>query len=437
MYALKNYFYYSLLIAVMFKGIYAHSQENTKRDSPICTEELYQNLLEVRSYLHANPELSGEEKITASFIQKYLLDLGLEVKSNIGGYGVVGILHGFKIGKRIAWRADIDAIPAHVKTEDKLEDTTQKSSHHCGHDIHTTIGLGLASALSDKKDEIEGTIYFIFQPSEENYQGAKSMIADGLFDMIHPDEIYAAHVSPMPVGLIATKPDYLFADYKQINLTFEKVENSSSLLKFAKECISEIQNVAPAGEFWQMQNLMHPDIGIGSPNTIFKDYITVEDNFEVVENSNEIRVSGYLSASTNELIQGIPERLTAKIATSSYSNELKKVEFKSDKFVYSNDRGNVTNDSTLVNKALNALSAIPDKSITALPLYGVMPDGRGDDFAYFQQEVPGVYFFIGGSNFEKGIVSMPHAPNFKVDEKVIKVGVEAFSSLILNRMQEE
>ena len=88
----------------------------------------------------------------------------------------------------------------------------------------------------------------------------------------------------------------------------------------------------------------------------------------------------------------------------------------------------------LTNKSIESLLKIKNPNITTIPLYGVMPDGRGDDFAYFQEKIPGVYFFIGGSNFEKGIVSMPHAPNFAIDESMIRIGVEAFSTLLLQRI---
>ncbi|WP_020532635.1 M20 metallopeptidase family protein [Flexithrix dorotheae] len=426
-------FPYIFLIVAIFLSPYSNAQNI--QNSFTISDSLYRELIDVRNYLHNNPEPSGKEKITSSFIENYLLDLGLEVRTNIGGYGIVGILNGEKEGKKIAWRADIDAIPTtHSHEENESHSAHQEALHHCGHDVHTTIGLGIANILTHHKSKIKGTVYFIFQPSEENFNGAKAMIADGLFESIQPDEIYAAHVSPMPVGLIATKGHYLFADYKQINLTFKKNTHKDELIKYSQDLISDLQNVEPEGNFWKMESLMRPDIGIGSPKTIFKDFITVQEKFEVSEKGNRITVSGYVSASNAKLMNNIPHQLYEQIKSSRFAKRLKKVEFKSDKFVYSKQRGNVNNDVTLANKSIETLSAIKNPSVTTIPLYGVMPDGRGDDFAYFQEKIPGVYFFIGGSNFEKGIISMPHAPNFAIDETIIRVGVEAFSSLLLQRV---
>ena len=423
------------LTVIIFFSVNLNAQNGTTIET--ISDSLYQELLEVRKYLYNNPELAGTEKITSSFIEKYLVSLGLEVKTNIGGYGVVGILNECKKGKKIAWRADMDAISNHKHIENELHTENSNAAHYCGHDVHTTIALGIATILAKRKSYIQGTVYFIFQPSEENYKGARAMLADGLLDIIQPDEIYAAHISPMPVGLIASKKGYLFADYKQINITFKKTKFNDELITYTKNILSDLQNVAPNSDFWRMDNLMRPDIGIGSPKTIFKDFITVQENFEVIENNKTITISGYLSASNKKLMEGARHQLQQQIAFSRYAKKLKKVEFNSSKFVYSKERANITNNAFLVEKAIEILSKNKSSLITTIPLYGVIPDGRGDDFAYFQKEIPSVYFFIGGSNFKKGMIAMPHTPNFTVDTNVIKVGVTAFSSLLMKRVNEK
>ena len=100
----------------------------------------------------------------------------------------------------------------------------------------------------------------------------------------------------MPVGLIASKPNYIYADYKQINLTFKKIKDTEALLSYVKSCFSQIQTVAQDSEFWQMQNLLRPDIGIGNQNTIFKNYITVEDKFVLHTEEDTVTISAYVSA---------------------------------------------------------------------------------------------------------------------------------------------
>ena len=130
---------------------------------------IFDELVALRNDLHNHPELAGNEKRTSGIVKAYLLDLGLEVKTGIGGYGVVGILKGNKEGKKIAWRADMDA--ALHAFDNKLNHKPQVA-HICGHDVHTAIGLGIANVLSKCKDDISGTLYFVFHPADESFEGA-------------------------------------------------------------------------------------------------------------------------------------------------------------------------------------------------------------------------------------------------------------------------
>ena len=397
------------------------------------TTAIHDELISIRRDFHTHPEVAEEEKRTAEKIAKYLTELGLEVKVNVGGHGVIGILKGYKSGKKVAWRADIDAM--HSKHPDVVDFKSEYEGkrHICGHDVHTTIALGMANVLASQKDQISGTVYFIFQPSEENWKGALSMIEDNLFDIIDPDEIYAAHISPMPAGLIAAKPGYLYADYKQINISYDVDTKDEQLIAYTKELISSMQNVAPDSKFWDTRNLMDPAIGLGNPNTIFKEYITVEDKFKIALNEGKLTVSGFLSASNEDLIKSIPGKLEDKVLNGQYANNLIEINYESEIFSYSKERGNVNNNETLALETIESISQVYGPA-SAIRLYGVIPDGRGDDFAYFQRDTPGVYFLLGGSNFEKGIIAMPHSPNFAVDEICISKGVNSFSSMIVDRL---
>lgn len=399
------------------------------------TAQIYDSLLSIRRDLHQHPELGGEEKRTSEFIQQYLLELGMEVKAGIGGYGVLGILQGKEAGKKIAWRADIDALAWDTPERGAFASIKEGVRHICGHDVHTTIALGMANVLASQREHIRGTVYFIFQPSEENYQGAKAMLANGLLDMIAPDEIYAAHISPMPAGMVASKPDYLFADYKQLNITYSDSPQSDSVAAFTQSLVTKLQNVAPDSKFWDTRNLMDPQIGIGNPNTIFKEFVTVNQDFKVQQREGKLTITGFLSASNQQTMDAIPQLLRQQIEQSKYADQLINISFYSDMIGYSPERGNIQNDEDLTPQAISTMSSIYGGA-SAIPLYGVIPDGRGDDFAYFQEEIPGTYFLLGGSNFEKGIIAMPHTPNFGVDESCIKSGVNYFSSLIMERVND-
>ncbi len=175
------------------------------------TDKVFTKLVEIRRQLHQNPELAAQEKQTQDVIKRYLLDLGLQVKTDIYGYGVVGILKGDKKGKKIAWRADMDALPNDFPDKVDFRSTVKGGQHGCGHDVHMAIALGIAEVLTKNKKSLHGTVYFIFQPEEETFLGAKEMIEHGLFGLIQPDEIYGLHVTALPVGKIMVRPRELFA----------------------------------------------------------------------------------------------------------------------------------------------------------------------------------------------------------------------------------
>ncbi len=391
------------------------------------TNTIFDSLVKIRQDFHKNPEASGKEIRTSKKIEEHLLSLGLEVKTGIGGYGVLGVLDTGKKGKSIAWRADMDAVSIHNhdSTNNEVEDS--KPHHICGHDVNMTVALGIAKVLVSQKEQLTGKVYFIFQPAEESYTGAKAMVDDGLFELINPDEIYGSHIGPMPTNIIATKPEWLFADYKTITLSFKNSKDTKAIIEYSKKSIMELQNVAPDSKFWNPNSLGDPSIGLANPNTIFKDFLFInKKSFKVTETKNEVSISAYFGASTKERINLAIPQLKDKISHSKYAKKLIDV-------VYSFERANLYNDKKLTEKSLEHIS----KTFGAeniIPLYGEMPDYRGDDFAYFQEHVPGVYFYLGGSNFEKGIVSMPHAPNFQIDETCIKTGVNYFSSLIIERL---
>lgn len=391
------------------------------------TNQIFDSLVNLRRDLHRHPELAEQEEKTSKKIAAYLKALGLEVHTNIGGYGVVGILKTYKKGKHIAWRADIDALASNHQDKVNFSSENTGVRHICGHDVHTTIALGIANVLSSIKEDLTGTIYFIFQPAEESLKGAKAMIADGLFDLINPDEIYALHIAPMPEGIISTKANNLYADYKSIQIAFNKTRKKEELIESIEEILFNLQNVKPDSKFWDNRNLIDPKIGLGNPNTIFKDYITVNPNIQIEKNDDNIFFKAYLSTEKHTEIDSILSKIKSSIKESDFSEEFKSITF-------GNEAALVLNDENLTSLSMSTLHTIYG-SKQVQPLYGAIPDGRSDDFSYFQNKIPGVYFLLGASNFEKGIISMPHSPNFAVDENSIKAGVMSFSSLIAERLK--
>jgi metal-dependent amidase/aminoacylase/carboxypeptidase family protein len=163
------------------------------------------NLIAFRRDLHRHPELSGLEARTSRMVAERLRAAGLRVRTGVGGHGVVGVLQGAKTGPLVAFRADMDAVRSTEADPVEFRSDTPGVRHICGHDLHVTIGVGLAEALASVKADLAGSVMFIFQPAEERATGAKAMLVDGLFSSGKPSAIYGLHTSPYDVGRIATR----------------------------------------------------------------------------------------------------------------------------------------------------------------------------------------------------------------------------------------
>lgn len=403
-------------------------QPLTHESIQLQTDHIFNKLVKIRRDFHENPELAGNEIRTQKVIAQYLLDLGLEVDTNIYGHGVVGILKGGRKGKKIAWRSDMDALPNDFADEVAFKSKNKGIQHGCGHDIHMAIGLGIAEVLAKSKASLNGTVYFIFQPEEETFIGAKAMINDGLFSKIKPDEIYGLHVTALPVGQIMVKPNEMFAYQKRVRIQLKNELSKEEAKALTKKIHRFLSRVASNSKPWEIQHMADPKIGLMNPNTIFKDYLFMDENFTIHSKNDILSLQAYLYETDSSKLNDILPKIKQVIEDSSYKNQLLSIS-------YVQDNPTVINDGKLTNMASKTLENIYGKEII-IPDYGQVPYFN-DDFAYFQQKIPGVYFFLGGSNLEKGIIAMNHSPNFQVDEESIRTGVKCFSSLILERLNKK
>lgn len=390
-------------------------------------DKIFDSLVNIRRDIHENPELSFNEIRTSKLVAEYLSSLGLEVKTNIGGYGVVGILQCKNKGKIIGWRAEMDAWKTDLPDVVDFRSKVDSIRHICGHDVHTTIGLGIANVLSKLKDSVSGTVVFIFQPAEEYCEGAKHMIDDGLYDIIKPDEIYCLHLDDIPAGTVAIKSNAFFAYLKPLNITYKNIGNKDSLISFTKSVLNKYSTLDC---IWD-KSLDHK-IGIFSGNSIFKDFVSFCGEIFLQENGQVKTLRTYYYGTDKKQLDSLPEKLTDVINQSAYANHFESItslEFPGIE-IY-----NINNDPELAEKARNTISTIyGENSIKEMD--GVVM-GFGDDFAYFQKDIPGGYYMLGGSNYEKGIISHPHTPDFAVDEKCIAAGVKYFSSMIVERLKDK
>jgi len=400
------------------------SEIETQKSIQLETDKIFDKLVEIRRDFHENPELAGKEKRTQEIIKKQLIDLGLKVETDIYGYAVVGILEGAKKGKRIAWRADMDALPNDFPDKSSFKSKTKGVQHGCGHDVHMAIALGIAEVLVKNKKSLHGTVYFIFQPEEETFIGAKKMVENEIFSKFKIDEIFALHVTALPTGQIMVKPNEMFAYQKEIGIQFktalsnEEVKDLSA--KIRKSLVRTINDSKP----WEIQSILDPKIGLTNPNTIFKDYLITEENFRSYSKNDTFRLNAEIYETDATRLKNIIPTVEKVITDNNYGSKLLSVSF-------IKENPTVLNHPNLTKTSINILDKIFGKGFV-VPDYGQVPYFN-DDFAYFQQKIPGVYFLLGGSNIEKGIIAMNHAPNFEVDEECIRTGVRTFSSLLFER----
>lgn len=425
---LKKYLILLVLLFSILISCKSSDKKTVHQNIEKQTNEIFDSLVEIRRNFHEHPELAGNEKRTSKIIAEYLSNLGLEVKTGVAGYGVVGILKGGKEGKNIAWRADMDALPNDFPDEVSYKSKNKGIQHGCGHDVHMAIGLGIAQVLSKNKESIKGTIYFIFQPEEETFVGAKNMVNSSLFSEMNIDEIYALHVTALPVGQIMVKPNELYAYQKRIQIKFNDKFSKEDAGILYNQIRSEILRKKDGANPWEIPKAFDSIIGLSNPNTIFKDYLFMEENFVVEEINNQLFIKAYLYETNKSNLQDILPKINQIINNSEYKDK-----FVSTSFIQENPT--VLNDEQLTDKAIKTLTNIYGSNSVVID-YGQIPYFN-DDFFYFQQKIPGVYFLLGGSNLEQGIIAMNHAPNFRVDEECIKIGIKSFSSLILERTNNE
>jgi metal-dependent amidase/aminoacylase/carboxypeptidase family protein len=383
-------------------------------------ESVFASLVELRRDIHEHPELSGKETRTSALVKKYLMDLGLEVKTNVGGFGVVGILKGANSGPVVAWRADMDALADNSPDNVAFKSTNPGLKHSCGHDVHTTIALGIANVLSSLKTKLKGTVLFIFEPSEENFLGAKAMLADGLFGQLKPDAILALHLGPLPAGTVVVKPEEMFACRTKITIGLKNLINEEEALNICAGLLNALN--APPGLNVFSVSLDESENGIFNPRGLLTNYFALGDSPKIErqgDSGHAVEVRALSSSLAN--VESAVAKLQEALGNSKLKDNVQTIE-------YSLLQPPVYNHPELTAKSLKIIQALYGNN-SIMPFYGVIP-GFNDDFAFFQKEIKGVYFFLGGSNFEKGVVSMPHAPNFEVDESCIKTGTAIFSSLL-------
>lgn len=386
-----------------------------------------------RRDFHQNPELSYEEVRTARIVAAHLRSLRLEVRTGVAQTGVVGILRGGRPGPVIALRADMDALP--VTEEGDLPFRSRARGryngqdvgimHACGHDTHVAILMAAASVLAARRDEIAGTIIFVFQPSEEGAPpgqmgGARRMLSENLFGDLQPEAMFGLHAWPGESGTIIMVPGPFMAGSDRIDITVTGSQTHGAQPHAGVDPIvvsSQIVNALQTIPSRQMDAVRSPVIvTIGSIHGGVRYNIIPQ----TVEMQGTIR---YLNPETRQDLYTRIRRIVTETAAASGAT--------AEVTITENAIPTVNPPALLARARTAAVRALGEERV--LNGQPVMP---AEDFAYFQQAVLGVFFFYGvnapGVSTEEAAPN--HNPRFFVHEPAMETGLRAMLAVALDRV---
>ncbi len=370
--------------------------------------EISDQLIKIRRHLHANPELSFHEEKTADYISKLLSEWDIPHETNIGGYGIAGLVKGKNPGSKvIALRADMDALP--ITEENNVDYCSTKNGimHACGHDVHMTCLLGAIKVLSENKDSFEGTIKFIFQPAEESLPGgAIKMIEEGVLENPAPVLIIGQHVFPeLEIGKVGIKAGVYMASSDEVNLTIKGRGGHAAIpSSFDDTILSASEIIVKVKEAVKEQSPK------GFPTVLSFGKIIADGAFNVIP--SEVKIIGTFRTfdeGWRKKVHSIIDNISAKVA--------KKHNTTCDVFIVSGYPVLENNNDLTIAFKKAASEFLGEKNVVELEVRTTV-----EDFARYTQIIPGVFYRLGIANQEKGITSNLHSPTFNVDEKSIEIG---------------
>ena len=421
-----------LYTTLTFAQIKDHSAAVNK-----AADKIEQKVIDWRHDIHQNPELGNREFRTAGLIAKHLESLGIDVQTEVGVTGVVGILKGNKPGPVVALRADMDALPVEEKNDlpyaSKVKTTYNGNEtsvmHACGHDGHVAILMGVAEILSGMKTDLKGTVKFIFQPAEEGAPsgeegGAELMVKEGVLENPQVDVIFGLHLEAFyEVGTISYRSAGIMAGVNDMKIT---VKGKPTHGAYPWVGIDPI--VVSAQIITSLQTIVSRNVTLtDNPAVVTIGAINGGNRSNIIP--EQVEMLGTIRTFTNEdeafVLKRIREivELTAQAAGTTATVELP----------YSTRFPVTFNDEKLTSLMLPTLEKTAGKENVIL----IPPTTGAEDFSYFAQKVPGLYFFVGATTKGRDLktVGDHHTPQFLMDDSAFKTGVNAMCNLVLDYME--
>jgi amidohydrolase len=414
----------TMLYVVAFLAIasvtgWAESSGKTDRAAEIdkLSASAEPQVIEWRRHIHENPELSGKEFRTTKMVADLLQKLGMDVKISPTGAGVIGTLKGQRATPVVALRADMDALPVTELTGVPFASKTKGVMHACGHDAHTAILMGAAKVLSSMKDQLPGTVKFIFQPAEEIGLGSRQMIGEGALDAPKPEAIFGLHVDSSPSGTLL---------YRSAGVTASSDELQIVVTGKGTHGAMPWMGVDPVVVASQIVLGLQTIVSRQTDLTVTPAVVTV----------------GMINGGTRPNI--IPEQVEMKGTIRTFDPEVRQaLRVKIDKTVKAiadsagataevkiiDGSPPVVNDGKLVAQMGPTLQRVagnkfqPGIQVTA-----------SEDFAFYAEKIPGLFYNLGIR--PPNTPPYPnHSPKFLVDDAALIVGVRAMSNLVVDFME--
>ena len=425
---LKNAF---LVVLLSISTTSLTAQKHDKKIEKLA-REIEGQVIDWRHWFHENAELSNREFKTSKKIAEILTEMGYNPQTNIAKTGVVAILNGKKRGPVVALRADIDGLPIKERVDipwaSKMTGVyngeTVPVMHACGHDTHIGILLGVAKILKDMKDQIPGKVKFIFQPAEEGAPdgeegGAELMVKEGVLKRPNVDAIFGLHIkSGLEVGQINIKPEGIMAAVNSFRIDIKGKQSHGS---------RPWNSVDPIVTASQMVNNLQTIVSRNMDLTNAPVVVTVGAIHGGVR-SNIIPESVYMLGTIRTFDVSMKKQVHERIrkivqATAEANNATATIDI--------NNGYPVTyNNPELYNEMFPKFERIAGKENVNI----IKAVTGAEDFSFFQQKVPGIYFFIGGipKGFDPAKVADHHTPDFYVDDSGMLLGMKTMTALTLD-----
>lgn len=421
-----------IFVILFFFALSSSHANNIYKKIERLSENVENSVVKWRRHIHQNPELSNREFMTAKYVSDHLKSLGLEVQENIAHTGVVAILEGGHLGGVVALRADMDALPVTErvdlpfasKVKTIYKDVEVGVMHACGHDTHVAILMGVASVLTEIREEIKGTVKFIFQPAEEGAPdgeegGAELMVKEGVLKNPDVDAIFGLHISSgVPINTLTYKPGGTMASATSFEIKIKgKQAHGSRPWEGADPIVAGAQIIN------NLQTIVSRNLDLTNEAAV----VTI-GRFESGIRSNIIPESAYMEGTIRaldyEMREEIYKRLKEIVINTAKSNNLEA------EVILKTPYPITYNDLKLTDQMKKTLFRVAGENNVKL----ARASTGAEDFSYFANKVPGFFFRLGGMPTEdhpnKGFSH--HTPDFYIDDSGLILGVRAMANLAVD-----